>query len=203
MKNVLLSTRRSAFTLLELMLTIALVAALALMAWRGWGIYVQRADAAACVMKMKGFHTALAGYVSEHQTWPDESVLEVGGKKPTENQLWEWWYKEMKTYGMGEEEWYCPADLRTRARNMKDAKPGEDDADETGTKPVLKEPSYIPSKFSYGPVKPFEYNQPWVTERQDFHGGEGMNKVMFDGSVTKSFSLDAIKKMRQGGGAKK
>lgn len=195
--------RRRGFTLLELMLTIALVAALVLMAWRGYGIYVQRADAATCVVKMRTFHAALANYVSSNQTWPDETVLERDGRKPTENQLWDWWYTTMKPYGVDEEAWYCPGDLRKRARNQKDAKPGEDDADEFGFKPTLKDQSYIPAKFSYGPVKPYEYNQPWLTERQDFHGGEGMNKVGFDGKVTKTFNLESLRKMRQNSGLKK
>jgi prepilin-type N-terminal cleavage/methylation domain-containing protein len=199
MKNAPLSPsrRRPGFTLLELMLSIALVAALTLMAWRGYGIYVQRADSAACIGKMRNFHAALLNYVTEKQTWPDESILEKDGRKPTENQLWDWWYTTMKDYGVGEEDWYCPADLRKRAKNPKDAKPGEDDADELGFKPTLKDQSYIPAKFSYGPTKPYEYNQPWLTERQDFHNGEGMNKVMFNGSVRKEFSLENLKKMRQ------
>ncbi|HWB01860.1 MAG TPA: prepilin-type N-terminal cleavage/methylation domain-containing protein [Verrucomicrobiales bacterium] len=190
--------RRRGFTLLELMLVIALVAVLVLMTWNGYAVYVKKADSVACMTKLRNLGVGLANYVSDKQTWPQEDVLnDAQGKPPGADKLWDWWYQQMKEYGIGKEDWFCPAELRKRPMSEKD-KEAEEDEDESGFKPAIKEPTYIPMKFAYGEHKPFEYMMPWVTERADWHG-TGMNKLMWDGTIQKEFSFDAIKKMRQGG----
>jgi prepilin-type N-terminal cleavage/methylation domain-containing protein len=188
--------RRRGFTLLELMLVITLIAVLVLMSWRTYGYFVKKADSVACVKKMTNFGVALANYVSDKHTWPDEDILKDGnGNPPTEARLWDWWYEEMKEYGIGKDDWFCPAELR---RNSHNSKSNDDDDDEAGNKRQIQDPSYIPAKFSYGAYKPFEYGQPWLIERADFHD-TGANKLMPDGSVQKEMSLENLRKMKGGG----
>jgi prepilin-type N-terminal cleavage/methylation domain-containing protein len=184
-----------AFTLLELMIVIALIAVLVLISWSSYGYYIRKADSVACTKKMRGWGVALATYVSDKQTWPQEDVLnDASGNPPSEKVLWNWWYNEMKPYGVDRDAWYCPADLRKK-RGSKQSEQEDDD----GIKGEIEDHSYITAKFSFGSYKPFEYGQPWMTESQDFHES-GMNVLMPDGTIQKQFSLDAVRKMKMGSG---
>jgi prepilin-type N-terminal cleavage/methylation domain-containing protein len=190
-------SRRGGFTLLELMLVIAIIAVLVMMSWRGYGIYVKKADSVACATKMKNFYVGLQNYMIDKQTWPQEDVLnDANGNPPPQNKLWDWWCKQMKEFGVGRNDWYCPAELRQNPNKMKQE--DEEEESSAGFKPEVKDPSYIPSQFSYGTVMPYQSNQPWLIESADFHG-TGMNKLMPDAAIIREFSFDAIKKMRMAG----
>ena len=111
----------------------------------------------------------------------------------------DWWYKIMKDYGMDHDDWYCPTDLRFRAKEKNPDKAAE--KDESESKGELESPSYIPAKFSHGFYAPFENpNQPWAVER----GGhdEGMHKLLPNGTVQTEFNFKAVRGMRGGGGKK-
>ncbi len=196
---------RRAFTLIELMLVLMLVGALMLMAFQGYGIYVQKAEEAACKGKLVNWGIALNSYIVDKGTWPNEEALyDADGKPPEEDVLWDWWYKEMKGegkdkpgYGISLNDWFCPTDLRKRAQEKK----GKEESDEKPSTAELQNPSYIPAKFSFGPYKPYEYpNQPWVIERAGHD--EGMNKLMPDRTVQKEYNFKAIGGMRPGKGSK-
>jgi hypothetical protein len=183
------------------MLVIALIAVLVMMSWRGYGVYVKKADSVACATKMRNFGVALKNHMIDRQTWPQEDVLaDANGNPPPQNRLWDWWCKEMKQFGVSRDDWYCPSELRKNPNKtkMEDEDDGESEA---GFKPEIKDPSYIPSKFGFGTVKPYQSNQPWVIESADWHG-TGMNKLMPDLSIQKEFSFEAIKQMRMGGPSK-
>lgn len=193
--------RRPGFTLLELMLVIALVAVLALLTWKGYGRYLPKAEAAVCTKKMVNFGVALQNYVSDKQTWPQEDVLnDPSGNPPDEDVLWDWWYKQMKEYGIGHDDWYCPTDLRAMEKEKQADKASGEEEDESNSE--LKNPSYIPSKFDYGFYKPFDSTyQPWLVERTGH--ADGMNKLMPDGTVQKEFNFKAIRGLKSGGGGGK
>ena len=202
--NSLTPRPRRGFTLLELLLVLALIAVLMLLAFQGYGVYIKKGEDGACKIKLRNWGVALNNYIVDKGTWPNEEVLyDANGKPPDEDVMWDWWYKEMggdgkdkPGYGISHDEWYCPTDLRKRAQEKKaDEESGEKDT------AVLKNPSYIPAKFSFGPYKPFEYaNQPWIIERAGHD--EGMNKLMPDGTVQKEYNFKAIGNMRPGGGSK-
>ncbi len=193
---------RRGFTLLELMLVLVLIAVLILLVFQGYGIYVRKGEEAACKGKLVNWGVALSNYISEKGTWPNEEVLyDKEGKPPEEDVLWDWWYLEMKGdpkqnkpgWGISLDDWFCPTDLRKR----KDEDKADKDSGEPESKHELKNPTYIPAKFSFGPYKPFEHpNQPWVVERAGHD--EGMNKLMPDGRVQKEYNFKAIGNIRPG-----
>jgi prepilin-type N-terminal cleavage/methylation domain-containing protein len=193
--------RRRAFTLIEIMLVMALVSALSLLTWKAYGRYVAKAESVACTKKMVNFGAALTNYVTEKQTWPQEDVLNGPNNEPPDaDVLWDWWYKQMKEYGIGHDDWFCPTDLKLREREKKaDEAEG---ADGDAFKGELKDPSYIPAKFDHGFYKPFESpSQPWLVERVGHP--DGMNKLLPDGRVQKEFQFKALKGGTGGGGGKK
>jgi hypothetical protein len=152
---------------------------------------------------MRNFGVALANYLSDKGTWPQEDVLnDPEGRPPPEDKLWDWWYKELKPdgkgggYGITHDDWFCPTDLRLKRLEKKADEANGDN--ESGIKSELENPSYIPAKFDYGPYKPLETKQPWMIERVG-HESEGMNKVMPDGTIQKEFNFKAIREMRGGG----
>jgi len=182
-------SRPRGFTLLELMIVIALIAVLSLLTWQGYGVYVRKAENAACVKKMVNFGIALNTYVSDKGTWPQEDVLNgPNNKPPDEDVLWDWWYEEMVKYGVDHDNWYCPTEMRLREREKKaDAAEGKNDS---GRK--LENPSYQPAKFGFGLYPPFEHaNQPWLVET--IGHDDGINKLMPDGRVQKEFNFKAIR----------
>ena len=196
---------RRGFTLLELMLVLALIAVLILLAFQGYGIYVQKGEEGACKGKLVQWGVALNSYIVDRGTWPNEEVLyDKDGKPPDEDVLWDWWYKEMKGdgkdrsgYGITLNDWFCPTDLRKKKEEEK----ADKESGEPESKYELKNPSYIPAKFGFGPYKPFEFpNQPWVIERAGHD--EGMNKLMPDGRVQKEYNFKPLSKMRPGAGSK-
>ena len=189
---------RRAFTLMELMLVLLLLAVLLMLAYMGYGVYVNKGEEAACQGKLVQWGAGLNSYIVDQGTWPNEEVLyDANGKPPEEDVLWDWWYKEMKKVGIDHDGWFCPTDLRERAKKKKAEK-------ESGEKPStaeLQNPSYIPGQFSFGPYKPFDYpTQPWVIERAGHD--QFMNKLMPDGTVQKEYNFKAIGGMRPGQGSK-
>ena len=74
--------RTRGYTLIELMLVLALVAALAMMAWLGYLKYMHKGESVACTKKMVNMGVALAHYVSDKQEWPQEDVLNDADGKP-------------------------------------------------------------------------------------------------------------------------
>ena len=118
---------RRAFTLLEVLLVLALVAVLMLLAYQGYGVYVKKGEEVACKGKLVNWGIALNSYIVDKGTWPNEEVLyDANGKPPEEDALWDWWYKEMKGegkdkpgYGISLDDWFCPTDLRKRAQEKK------------------------------------------------------------------------------------
>ena len=181
--------RPRGFTLLELMIVIAIIAVLSLLSWQGYGVWVRKAENKACVDKMKNFGVALTTYVSDKQEWPQEDVLNgPGGKPPDEDVLWDWWYEKMLEFGVDHDNWYCPTEMRLRAKEKKaDTAEGKNDS---GRK--LENPSYQPAKFGPGFYAPFEHaNQPWLVETIGHE--DGINKLMPDGRVQTEFNFKAVR----------
>jgi prepilin-type N-terminal cleavage/methylation domain-containing protein/prepilin-type processing-associated H-X9-DG protein len=158
-----------AFTLLELMVVVAIVAVLCLLSASLYPKIVNRAENAKCVDRMKNLHVALANFVGTRQTWPQMPESMDGAD---EEQYWEWWAKTLKPYGAPEREWLCPTDDRLRKADFA----------KEGRKRDLYEGTYAPTNFEEGADIPYKWQQPWLIEHTDFHAN-GRNVIFPDGSV--------------------
>ena len=189
---------RRAWTLLEIMIVVVIIALLCLGAWRAYSIYRDRGEFAACKIRIANFGKGLQSYILDQGQWPQEDVLQQDGKAPDEDQLWDWWYKQLKPHGIGPDDWYCPTDIAIRD---KERKMEEEKGDSSRSKYENRNPSYIPAKFGQGPAAPYEVaNHPWAIERTGHR--QGMNKVMPNGSVQTEFNFKSLPKNARGEGQK-
>lgn len=151
---------RGAFTFLELLAAIAILAILAALLvpnYRGIALKVQEA---ACKSHMRSIHVALANYLQDHRdVWPQ-------GPFPREKLAWEaFWLNTLKPYDITESTWKCP----TLKRVLADA-PGY-------------QLHYAPSMFDATPGIARRWSrQPWLIERFGIHG-QGPLICFPDGSI--------------------
>lgn len=187
---------RQAFTLIEIMIVVVIVMLLTLMAWKAYGIYVQKAESVACALKMANFGKALQGHMNDHHSWPQEEAMFGGNKAPSQEALWDKWYEILAKQGLAPDDWYCPSDLARRKKEKKQD-------DEGGESHILNNPSYQPAQFGPGPYEPYETRQPWAIET--FGHYDGFNMVMPDGSTQKEYNFKAVRGLPNsgGGGGKK
>lgn len=174
-------------------MVVALVAILAASGTVAYKKVAQRAESVASLGKIKKIGNALAAYVATEGTWPQEP----DGDNISSTQLWEWWFREMKEkQGIQTEEWFSAAHLR-QVNRMRKAE-GHDKLSERdyGKADDLKIPTFVPTKFDYGPYEPFRYpTQPWVVEGGEYRP-DGMLMFMPNGSVHKVMSLTTMNALR-------
>ena len=164
--------RLKGYTLLELMVIIALVIILVSVAVPIGATYVNRAKKAKCLSKMRTIHSGIMSYIQENGNWPQ---MDPEKWNHSEEEFFEFWVTSTEPHGLNRETWICPSD-RALERKLKDD---------------FKEDeflgSYIPTRFDEHPATPFRWNQPWLMERAGFHGN-GPHVLMPDGSVSASMN---------------
>jgi prepilin-type N-terminal cleavage/methylation domain-containing protein len=162
---------KKAFTLIEVMVTVAIIAILCAFSVNAYAKFIKQAEGAKCVGRMKNIHTALAAYVGINHGWPQppEKTLE----NADEGDVAKWWATTMKEYGVPYKDWLCPTDDRQRKGG------DQKERDEY-------EWTYIPTHFDEGEDTPWKWHQPWLIERGDFHG-KGMHVIFPDGVVQPYF----------------
>lgn len=154
-----------AFTFIELLAVIGILAILATLFFTATKASIERAEKPACMANLKNLHMALTTYLSDNGKWP-QIPKEVALDSPEESA---WWRTTLAPYGMTEKSWTCPTLRRTaREKNMEEA---------------LKENHYVPSLFDEYPSTPYRWpKMPWAMEVGNNHGC-GILIVMMDGSV--------------------
>jgi prepilin-type N-terminal cleavage/methylation domain-containing protein len=158
----------SGFTLLELLLVIAIIAVLASLVVPALGYFKRRAQDAQCMANLRTLHAALSAYMTDHaQVWPQDPDL---GKAPNGSPQAKWWYETLKPYGPTRRTWLCPSHSTEWANEL-----DEQNYDF----------SYIPTNFNPDPNAAYQYQQPWVIEFGGYHDGNQANQVMPDGSIRK------------------
>ena len=125
----------------------------------------ERAAKATCMTRMKKIYFALDSYIKDVGHFPQQPKELVTGSD--EQGLWEWWYVQLKDYGIGQQDWLCPV---------------EESAILKSGEKLEHASSYIPTNFDSGRITPYRWNQPWLMERADFHG-KGNHMIMPDGSL--------------------
>ncbi len=151
------------FTLLELLMSIVVIAILAGIGIPSYSSYRRRAEKAVCLSQMRVIHVALDTYLADNRQWP-----QIPGDiffSDDESLFWEWWIKALAPYGASQQTWLCPSDKLQR--ESKDKYSG----------------SYMPAKFDSHHFTPYRWaGQPWLMERGKLHPG-GAHIMLPDGSI--------------------
>lgn len=168
MKSTSQHYRFPAYTVLELLVAIAIGILLVSIAVPSFERFRERARRAKCISHMSTIHTGLLAYLNDKGEWPQ---MEEGEFEFTEEKFFEFWVESTKPYGLSEETWVCPSD-----RNL-ERQINEDEQEYFG--------SCVVTRFDDKSQTPFRWNQPWAIERGNFHG-KGAHMLMPDGSVTPS-----------------
>ncbi len=155
-------------SLVELLVTIAVLLVLLTVATVISDTFKKRAEKAKCISHMRTLHSALSAHVLDKGHWPQ---MDDDEENWTESKFFKFWIESLEPYGTSADNWVCPSDkLFLQFRKV--------DKDEYFG-------SYVPTPFDKAPSTPFRWNQPWLIERGDFHG-KGSHMLMPDGSVQES-----------------
>lgn len=158
----------SAFTLIELLLTIGIIAILVLISVPIIETLRANAEKAKCISQLKTLHTCFVAHVQDHGKWPQLPVDKE--KEWSESAFYQFWIRSLEPYGCSQETWLCPSDKLflqfKRSELSRDRYFG----------------TYVPTAFDEAAASPFRWNQPWLVERSDYHG-RGAHMLMPDGSV--------------------
>lgn len=165
------------YTLIEMLIVIAIVALLATISFPVFGQFRNMAGYAACISNLRIMHVGFNSYMQDHEmVWPQ---LPDDGSED-EEQEWKWWYEKLKDYGVAKTNWVCPSDDTHRGVANDDS--GEE----------IYSSSYVPTTFDDSPNTAFRWNQPWVLERGGFHKKtQGPNMLMPDGTIQQGPSMMA------------
>ena len=101
---------RGAFTILELVVVLAILGILAALILPNYQSIIHKSQEAVCTSHMRSIHVALANYLQDHQdVWPQ-------GPYPRDNQAWEaFWLATLRPYDINENTWQCPTLKRALA----------------------------------------------------------------------------------------
>ncbi len=161
--------RGAAFTILEILVAVGILALLAALIVPMSDVFVKRAKKAKCISNMRSLHSGLSAYTLDKGHWPQ---MEEGEFDYTEEDFFGFWIEETSDYGLSQENWVCPSDRALERLIGSDQKP-------------TYFGSYVVTRFDDKPQTPFRWNQPWIMERGNFHG-KGVHILMPDGSVQDS-----------------
>ena len=164
--------RRAAFTLLELVTAVLIVAILLVLSVQAYSTVLPRVDRIRCTANLRSLHVAASLYVQEHRTWPQIGIK----KEQDQTQYASYWITALRPYGATPKTWACPTtQRRSQSPDLELAQNARID--------------YLPNPFARGPQVPFRWaRQPWFIERFDEHM-DG-NLVMFpDGHVESANQL--------------
>ena len=160
-----------AYTILEVLVTVALVGLLITLVVPISDKFKKRAEKAACMTQMRVLHSALSGHITDIGTWPQ---IPNDANEWRETEFYRFWITSLEPYGASRDTWLCPSDkllLQMKKEVVSDKNRY------FGT--------YVPTPFDEMPSSPYRWMQPWLVERGDFHG-EGGHILMPDGSVSSS-----------------
>jgi prepilin-type N-terminal cleavage/methylation domain-containing protein len=162
-----LRARICAFTLMELMTVLVIIAILMVLILPIVGHLRQRAEVTSCTGNIKGLYVAAANYVTDAGHWPQIDTKFFG--KPEFAKAWQ---EVLAPYGIGRINWVCPT--AQRMLNNPDL-----------TKPENARIDYHATPFDIQPQTPYRWaTQPWFIEAGDFHGEGPL--IIFAGGTVKS-----------------
>ncbi len=157
--------KRSAFTVLETLVTIAIIAVVVTLVLVGLRHYRERAEAIRCGSNMRSIQVALAAAVQdEGGRWPQIPVeVDIDPDRAED-----WWFDQLKNYGITENTWKCPTIQRKVVSRTENGRPRL---------------HYQPTQFDDRAGTPYKWTtQPWLVEIGNMHGG-GPLLSFPDGSI--------------------
>ncbi len=169
MSDATVRRRAVAFTLAELIITVAIIGILASIVFAATSTLRRKAEMAGCMANMRTLFVALDSYTQDHGHWPQVPISRRGDEK----QFWEFWLNVLNDYeDVTLDTWQCPTYRResTAAR-------------EAGER--VEKGTYLPAGFdASGPGVPYGFSGrvPWLMEVGDHHG-RGMLVIYPDGSI--------------------
>jgi prepilin-type N-terminal cleavage/methylation domain-containing protein len=154
-----------AFTLMELVTAILIIAILLAMILPGFTYLRNRAERATCAQNLRNLYVATTSYIQDRGSWPQIDPGLVGTPQYPEA-----WIQAMEPYNLGTKNWVCPS--VQRALNNPDL-----------MKPETRRIDYLGTPFGTERHLPYKYpRQPWFIERGDMHG-EGQLILFPSGQV--------------------
>ena len=170
------ATRRTAraFTLLEVLVAIGIIAILGVLVLVAAGGLRQRAQRAQCMANLRSLHVAANLHVQEHNQWPQ--IYTVANADKTDEEFAELWIAALQPYGVQRKTWICPS-IQSDSGNPDYLRPGDVRID------------YISTAFDDKPGTPHEWpEQPWFIERGNMHG-RGNLIIFANGRIVHSDEL--------------
>jgi len=155
------------FTLIEVLVVIAIMAILTALFIPNVGSLVNRAEKVVCSGKLRNLWTAFSVPVADGRGWPQlPSDVKIGTLAEQQ-----WWITTSSTMGLTTNDWKCPSISRALKRSTNAAQQ---------QKFLI---NYLPTIFDARPTTPGKWGRmPWFTEISDIHGGGNLS-VRADGSV--------------------
>ena len=161
------SYAKRAFTLVELIVVIAILAILLSLILPNFGLLVNRAERVVCSGKLRNLWTAFSVPVADGRGWPQlPSDVKIGTLAEQQ-----WWITTSSTIGLTTNDWKCPSISRALKRST------------NASQNQIFLINYLPTIFDPRPTTPGKWGRmPWFTEISDIHGGGNLS-VRADGSV--------------------
>lgn len=140
------------FTLLEILIAIAIVGVLAVLITANYGRIAQSVAKARCMSNMRAIHVGLESYLQEHRIWPQ--IPE--DQDPFDPRVEDLWIRTLNPYIDRDDIWMCPV---LKAAGLE------------GPHGNVLRMHYMPTRFDANPASPRRYStQPWLVEMADAHG---------------------------------
>lgn len=163
------SLRDQGFTLLELLVVVAIVAILSALIFIGVRSLTSRAQRLQCTANLRSLYIAANSFVQQNGSWPQIASSPGGGDEGV--QYAKDWIAALRPFGPTEKTWICPT-MQSAMGSPDYTAPGNERVD------------YVAMPFDDKPMTPHQWpRQPWFVERGDVHGN-GNLVVFTDGSIS-------------------
>ncbi len=161
--------RRAAFTLLELLIVLAIIAILATLLMPVYGHLRERAQKVQCMANLRSLYLATDLFVQRNNSWPQIFLTNY----PTREDYANAWVAALEPFSIGRKTWICPT-IQELLQNP------------DYTQPANARVDYISTSFDDKPTSPHQWpRQPWFIETGDVHG-HGNLLIFTDGSIAES-----------------
>lgn len=168
------------FSLLQLLIAIAIIAILAVLVAGAVGGMRRRAHRVQCMANLQSLHAATELYRQQREQWPQ--VLVDTSADDSAEQYAQQWIAALEPFGISRKTWICPEIQQLL---------GNPDYNEPDNVRV----DYFAMPFDSKPLTPHEWpRQPWFVERGNAHGN-GQLIIFADGSIS---DLGTVIKEAQG-----